>query len=326
MTSRSSAEPAGVDLAALSRVLLFGRAVVTVLAAGVGLFVTDHPIRTGAVIGLVALSAAAEFGALVRRPSVLDRTAAVLVVDSALLVAVLILDAGGAAFAFYAAGAAALAGVLLGRRAWPLWVVHAALGFGSAARILHADRPAPSVAAFLVAFPLVTVVSGAVAAWLTMTLIRPVEPTSAEIREPVDGLSPEDPDESFEAGIERRCREWSRSSRTPVRVIADPVEPSPATRHELTRILDEALRNVDQHADARRVDIWIRRAGSGVRLVVRDDGNGFSVPPDLSVLRDGDHFGVLEMAERARMIGADFIVRSAPSEGTLIEVLAPLEA
>jgi signal transduction histidine kinase len=81
---------------------------------------------------------------------------------------------------------------------------------------------------------------------------------------------------------------------------------------------------VDQHADARRVDIWVRRAGEGVRLVIRDDGNGFSVPPDLSVLRAGNHFGVIGMAERARTIGADFIVRSAPSEGTLIEVLAPL--
>jgi hypothetical protein len=30
------------------------------------------------------------------------------------------------------------------------------------------------------------------------------------------------------------------------------------------------------------------------------------------------------MAERARTIGGEFIVRSAPSDGTLIEVLAPL--
>lgn len=330
MTSPSSAEPgaAGVDLAALCRVLLFGRAVVTVLAAGAGLFVVAQPIRNGAVIALVAISAAAEFAVLVRRPAVLSRKAAVLAVDSALVMAVLVLSAGGAEFAFYAAGAAALAGVLLGRRAWPFWAVHTALGFASAAWILCSDGPPPPVAAFVLAFPLVTVVSGLAAAWVTTAVVRPVDPPRSspadQAQDLIDNLWLEDAGEPFEAAVERLGTEWSRSSRTPVRVIAERVEPPTATRHELMRILNEALRNIDQHADARRVDIWIRRAGAGVRLVVRDDGNGFSVPPELATLREGNHFGVLEMAERARAIGAEFIVRSAPSEGTLIEVLAPL--
>ena len=71
---------------------------------------------------------------------------------TALLAAVLVLHTGSAAFFLYAAGAAALAGVLLGTRAWPIWAVHATAGFLAAARILRADGVTPEVSAFVVAF------------------------------------------------------------------------------------------------------------------------------------------------------------------------------
>ena len=393
MTSLSPAEP-GVDrtvaAAALCRAVLLGRAVVTVTAAGAGLLIVAHPARIVAVMALVVVATMLEVAALTRWPRVLRRTAAVLVVDTALLAAVLALNAGSAAFYLFAAGAAALAGVLLGMRAWPLWALHAATGFVVAAKVLRADGVTTEVAAFVVAFPMATVVTGLVAASVTAATVRHVdllveviaaaqrsaaasernrlarelhdsvaktlrgvsfaalalpaslrsrpalaeqladvvsqgaEAAAREARELIEGLRLDDPGEPFGASVERMSREWSESARTAVRVSTDPVEPGLATRYELSRILHEALRNIELHADARRVDIWLRRAGDGVRMVVRDDGNGFSVPPDLAVLGAGSHYGVLGMAERAQTIGADFIIRSAPSEGTLIEVLAPL--
>jgi signal transduction histidine kinase len=392
MTSLSRTEPR-VDrsvAAALCRAVLLGRAVVTVTAAGAGLLIVDRPARIVAVMTLVIVSAGLEVAVLTRWPRVLRRTAMVLVVDTALLGAVLAVNAGGAAFYLFAAGAAALAGVLLGMRAWPVWALHAAVGFVVAARVLRADGVTPEVAAFVVAFPMATVVTGLVAASITAATVRHVdllveviaaaqrsaaasersrlarelhdsvaktlrgvsfaalalpaslrarpalaeqladvvsqgaEAATREARELIEGLRLDNPDEPFGAGVERMSREWSDSSRTPVRVSIDTVEPSPTTRYELSRILHEALRNVERHADARRVDIWLRRAGEGLRLVIRDDGNGFSVPPDLSVLGMGGHYGVLGMAERTQTIGGDFVVRSAPSEGTLIEVMAPL--
>ncbi|MDT4991973.1 MAG: hypothetical protein QOH97_1865 [Actinoplanes sp.] len=393
MTSPSRAEPRvdrSVAAAALCRAVLLGRAVVTVTAAGAGLLIVDRPARIVAVMALVVVSAGLEVAVLTRWPQVLRRTAMVLVVDTALLGAVLALNAAGAAFYLFAAGAAALAGVLLGMRAWPVWALHAAVGFVVAARVLRADGVTPEVAAFVMAFPMATVVTGLVAAAITAATVRHVdllieviaaaqrsaaasersrlarelhdsvaktlrgvsfaalalpaslrarpalaeqladvvsqgaEAAAREARELIEGLRLDNPDEPFGAGVERMSREWSDSSRTPVRVSIDTMEPSPATRYELCRILHEALRNVERHADARRVDIWLRRAGEGLRLVIRDDGNGFSVPPDMSVLGTGGHYGVLGMAERAQTIGGDFIVRSAPCEGTLIEVMAPL--
>ncbi|MDT5030982.1 MAG: hypothetical protein QOC94_1153, partial [Actinoplanes sp.] len=161
MTSLSRTEPR-VDrsvAAALCRAVLLGRAVVTVTAAGAGLLIVDRPARIVAVMTLVIVSAGLEVAVLTRWPRVLRRTAMVLVVDTALLGAVLAVNAGGAAFYLFAAGAAALAGVLLGMRAWPVWALHAAVGFVVAARVLRADGVTPEVAAFVVAFPMATVVT-----------------------------------------------------------------------------------------------------------------------------------------------------------------------
>jgi len=409
MTSRSSADSrprrrkvnasslpeTGVDrtvaAAALCRAVLLGRAVVTVTAAGAGLLIVAHPGRIVAVLILVVVSTTLEVAALTRWPGVVRRTAAVLALDTGLLGAVLALNAGSAAFYLFAAGAAALAGVLLGMRAWPLWALHAAIGFVAAAQVLRADGVTPEVSAFVVAFPMATVVTGLVAASITAATVRHVDllvdviaaaqraaaasersrlarelhdsvaktlrgvsfaalalPASLrsrpalaeqlasvvssgadaaarEARELIEGLRLDHPDEPFDVSIERMCREWSLSSGTPIRVSPEAVEPALSTRYELSRILHEALGNVARHAGAGRVDVWLRREADSVRLVIRDDGSGFAVPADLGTLRSGGHFGVLGMAERARAVAGEIVVRSAPGEGTLIEVHAPLQ-
>ena len=392
MTSRSPAR-AGVDrtvaAAALCRAVLLGRALVTVTAAGAGLLIVAHPERIVAVTALVLLATGAEVAVLTRWPAVVRRTAAVLVVDTLLVAAVFTLNTGSAAFYLFTAGAAALAGVLLGMRAWPLWALHATAGFLAAAKVLRADGVTPEVSAFVVAFPMATVVTGLVAASVTAATVRHVDllvdvvaaaqraaaasertrlarelhdsvaktlrgvsfaalalPASLrsrpalaeqladvvsqgadtaarEARELIEGLRLDNPDEPFATGIERLSREWSAHSGTPVRVSAARLEPPLAVRYELTRILHEALRNIDRHAAATRVDVWLAPEDDLIRLVVRDDGRGFAVPDELESLRGGGHFGVLGMAERARTISGHFTVRSGPGAGTTIDVLAP---
>lgn len=397
MTSLSAdrrAEGRSVDrtvaAAALCRAVLLGRAFVTITAAGAGLLIVAHPERVALVMVLVLLATAAEVAVLTRWPAVVRRTVPVLVVDTLLLAAVLMLNAGSAAFYLFTAGAAALAGVLVGMHAWPLWAVHASLGFFAAARVLRADGVTPEVSAFVVAFPMATVVTGLVAASVTAATVRHVDllveviasaqraaaasertrlarelhdsvaktlrgvsfaalalPSSMrsrpalaeqladvvskgadvaarEARELIEGLRLDNPAEPFDQSIDRLSREWSVSSGTPVRVTAEPMEPPVAVRYELTRILHEALRNVQRHAGASRVDIWVVREDNLARLVIRDDGQGFDVPDELGVLRVDGHFGVLGMVERARTVSGHLTVRSAPGQGTTVDVLAPL--
>ncbi len=92
---------------------------------------------------------------------------------------------------------------------------------------------------------------------------------------------------------------------------------SAVVENELLRIAQEALTNVDKHADATRVHVgWSVEAGRGV-LVVSDDGRGF-VPG--SGIR-GTAYGLVGMRERAASVGSILEIASQPNEGTVITVL-----
>ncbi|WP_299538766.1 PAS domain S-box protein [uncultured Streptomyces sp.] len=96
-------------------------------------------------------------------------------------------------------------------------------------------------------------------------------------------------------------------------------EPSPETAITIFRIVQEALLNVRKHAGASRVDIRVTSADRGVLTRVTDDGNGAPMS------RDGarDHFGVIEMRERAETAGGWWSMDSRPGTGTTVEFWVP---
>lgn len=83
------------------------------------------------------------------------------------------------------------------------------------------------------------------------------------------------------------------------------------------RIAEEALRNIERHARATRVQVSLGRLAQaqGDTLVIADDGAGF----DPAGHFDG-HYGLVGMREQAQLIGARLRVRSRPGEGTRIEL------
>jgi signal transduction histidine kinase len=86
----------------------------------------------------------------------------------------------------------------------------------------------------------------------------------------------------------------------------------------LFRIAQEALYNVERHANATTVRVTLDAAANEPRLVslsIADDGAGF----DTSTLDDG-RFGLRGMRERAELIGAHLRVDSAPGRGTRVSV------
>jgi signal transduction histidine kinase len=95
-------------------------------------------------------------------------------------------------------------------------------------------------------------------------------------------------------------------------------------RYELSRILQEALRNVAQHAQASLVTVALTATRDRLQLRVSDNGHGFEVPADLAVLQTRDHHGIVGMYERARNIDGSLRVASAPGSGTTVAVTIPL--
>ena len=77
----------------------------------------------------------------------------------------------------------------------------------------------------------------------------------------------------------------------------------------LLRVAREALRNVERHSGARRVEISLRAEADKVVLRIVDDGIGFDParPPS-------GHYGLLGMFEQAKLAGG-FLDIDAPSSG-----------
>ncbi len=82
------------------------------------------------------------------------------------------------------------------------------------------------------------------------------------------------------------------------------------------RVVQEALSNIVQHADASRVDVTLEIAESIV-LTVEDNGSGFD--PTAPTGR----FGVTGMRERAMMVGGNLEIQSRPGGGTTLRMEMP---
>jgi PAS domain S-box-containing protein len=103
--------------------------------------------------------------------------------------------------------------------------------------------------------------------------------------------------------------------------------PLPAST-ALYRIAQEALRNVVKHTDPGvSVAIELSSQGSTAQLTVRDTGRGF----DLQSVRSHGGIGLggiglASMHERARLVGGDLTLQTAPGRGTTVTAIVPLTA
>ncbi len=86
----------------------------------------------------------------------------------------------------------------------------------------------------------------------------------------------------------------------------------------LYRIVQEALNNVDKHAQATLVYANLVETDEGLDLVIRDNGRGFN-PADVSTTS----MGLAIMQERAQEIGATLSIHSQEGHGTRIAVHLP---
>lgn len=90
----------------------------------------------------------------------------------------------------------------------------------------------------------------------------------------------------------------------------------PKVQIALYRIAQEALNNIDKHAQASQVEIRAVDGNDGVTLSIRDNGGGFELD-EVSATS----FGLGIMRERADEIGASIEINSKMGQGTAITVL-----
>lgn len=114
---------------------------------------------------------------------------------------------------------------------------------------------------------------------------------------------------SEQSGLEVQFMEEGGSRPLPVRIETG-----------LYRIVQEALNNVMQHAQAEHAEVKLVSTPNEVRLVVADDGRGF----DPETAPQG-RFGLVGLSERARLLGGSLRLETSPGEGTRVEVILPVE-
>lgn len=115
------------------------------------------------------------------------------------------------------------------------------------------------------------------------------------------------------------AREISRPTGLRIQVQADDLPPDLPDEHKtcVFRIAQEALHNIQKHANANAVEITVRASDTWLSVTVQDDGRGFQPGR-------GHGLGLTGMHERAESLGGSVKISSGPGKGTLIEVALPL--
>jgi signal transduction histidine kinase len=89
------------------------------------------------------------------------------------------------------------------------------------------------------------------------------------------------------------------------------------------QIAREALSNVVQHAAASQVTVNLNYLGNATRLTVADDGQGLALAALADNGREGQ--GMVNMQERARLLGGDLVMQSEPERGLRLELTVPCD-
>ena len=125
------------------------------------------------------------------------------------------------------------------------------------------------------------------------------------------------------AALRKLAKDLSRGRFTAVRFTSRVGRCSLPRRHfaaAVYRIAQEALHNAIKHTSGAGVTIFLGCKRSELLLTIRDTGSGF----DPSSVRGTGGLGIVDMEERARLLGATLRIDSRVGKSTTITLRAPL--
>jgi len=99
-------------------------------------------------------------------------------------------------------------------------------------------------------------------------------------------------------------------------------------RLQVFRITEEALTNIEKHAQAKEVIVTMRQSSDIIYIGISDDGKGFISPLDdsgqIKTGIDTSHIGIISMKERAAILGGRLKIVSEIGEGALVCLEIPV--
>jgi len=124
------------------------------------------------------------------------------------------------------------------------------------------------------------------------------------------------------------CRDFSANTGLKVDFQAagmDDVSVDPEIAINLYRLCQEALNNIQKHADAQRVGIRLVASYPNMILRIEDDGKGFDVEGCLLQASSDKRMGLGSMEERVGLLNGTIRIQSRLMVGTSIRIEIPLK-
>ncbi len=92
------------------------------------------------------------------------------------------------------------------------------------------------------------------------------------------------------------------------------------------RLVLELLSNVRKHSGASEVTTTLIFRKADAVLTVEDNGVGFTLEPDLSLLISRGKHGIVGMYERVQYLGGTIGINSSPETGTRVRIVVPYDS
>jgi two-component system sensor histidine kinase DegS len=90
------------------------------------------------------------------------------------------------------------------------------------------------------------------------------------------------------------------------------------------RIVQEALRNVEKHAQASKVEVAVEFGKGKTKVSIGDNGKGFDLSGSLADLPRAGKLGLAGMEERVRLLNGTMKIESEPGKGTRVMIEVPV--
>ncbi len=118
-----------------------------------------------------------------------------------------------------------------------------------------------------------------------------------------------------------------QGSSTEIVLEADQIRIDLDTKIEgtLFNIIQESVNNALKHAQAKHVWVRVKQVTGQIEATIQDDGEGFDLQKVLSTYEQRGSFGLLNIDERAKLIGGRAEIHSAPGAGTTVRVFVPVQ-
>jgi signal transduction histidine kinase len=120
------------------------------------------------------------------------------------------------------------------------------------------------------------------------------------------------------------CQEFSKITGVKIKFQVSPTleRIDPKVEIAIYRIIQESFNNISKYAEATEVSLDLYRKENKVFVRVKDNGKGFEIDNLAKNKKAGTGFGLINMKERAELVGGKVEINSNPGQGTelLLEI------